>query len=307
MYNQEIKEKYLKDVSARNLTINAWFKAKFEQVEKFEKKNGVDLCEFHINEIVEYYKSLCSTSLNSLLFANSQFSLYTQWCISNGFCTDSQNHYLEVTNEVISLCINRGLAEAKYVTREELLHILNEGNGVNNPSDHFLILALFEGLGGKDLTNFVDMRPQAIDDNNIMHLADGRNIKISDKLKALAIESAETYALYGENGKVIPNVYYAADDPEIIKVTANSKHDSTANTRRFYVRLLRAKERIGCPAIDRYALIESGRLEMIRNMMKEQGITDPATCISRNRAELERVYGRIQSISQYINRFFPKQ
>lgn len=302
MYNEDRKLRYINESESRNLSIGPWFKTKFEQLEKFEKKNGVDAAEFNVSEIFEFYKSLCTTSYNTLLVTNSQLSYYTEWCIKNNYVQDNQNHYIEITNDMVHMCLNKGLADEKIVTREELLHLISD---LNNPSDQFLILGLFEGLGGKDNTNFCRMMLSDINSDKVISLKDGREIKMSDKLYALAVESAETYDIYSnDTGEKINNMRYVDYDEEIIKIPNNASEESIDKPRRIYIRLLRARESIGCAAIDRYALIESGRIERIKQLMEENNISDPGVCIAMNRKELERVWGHIQSVPQYVNRYF---
>ena len=52
---------------------------------------------------------------------------------------DNQNHYNEITPDLLITCINSGLAQASIVTRDELCDIIDH---MDNACDAFFILAL---------------------------------------------------------------------------------------------------------------------------------------------------------------------
>lgn len=300
MYNQEIKEKYLLEVTARNVNIKQWFICKFNQLEQFEIKNGVDASEFQIEEIIEYYKYLSTTSLNSLIVLNSQMGLYSEWCIKNNFTKDRQNHYYEINNDILQGCINPLMAKAKIIDRNDLIDIIDK---LPNYSDAFLILAIFEGLGGKDNTNLCDLKIEDFN-GNIVKLRDGREIEVSDKLLSLARLSVEEYNFYDREGNLSKTLKYSEDDDEIIKLMNNSKEDNLLNPRRFYIRLAKISQMLGNPGISRHPLNESGRIWFIRELFEGGKYPSINQCVYENKEKIEWRYGKIQSITQYLNRYF---
>lgn len=300
MYNETIKNKYIEEVVSRNINISKWFKKKFSQSELFENKNKTDINCFTIDEIVEFYKYLNTTSLNSLIVLNSQMSLYSDWCIEHGYSNDNINHFLEVSTDMLHKCLNTKLAESEIVDRKQIEDLIDE---LLNPGDKFLVLALFEGLGGKDNSNLCDLRLEDFD-GEYVHLRDGRTLKVSEKLRALAIDAAEEYKLYGFNGEESKSLTYAKTDPEIIKLICNSKIDNLMNPRRFYIRLLKIRDYLESPAIGRFELNESGRRDYIVELMNKGDYITVEDCIKDNREEIENRYNRIQSITQYVKRYF---
>ena len=109
MYNNERKEQYLRDIlsdkkNARNI------EKYFENVSDYEAGLGKDASAFSLPEIMLYYKSMQSHSLDYLLLVNSELRRYTQYCCSHGIETN-ENHYDELNAELISLCLNQHLQE----------------------------------------------------------------------------------------------------------------------------------------------------------------------------------------------------
>ena len=300
MYNESIKKKYIEEVVARNINIDQWFTKKFNQVEIFEIKNNTDISDFTIDEIIEFYKYINTTSLNSLIVLNSQMSLYSDWCIKNNYSRDNINHFLEITSDIIHKCLNTVLAKEEIISREKLEDYIDE---LPNYGDKFLVMALFEGLSGKDNSNLCDLRVEDFKGNTV-HLRDGRELEVSDKLRELAVEAAKEYKLYTFEGEESKSLSYAKTDEEIIKLISNSKIDNLMNPRRFYIRLIKIKDFLGSPAMGRFELNESGRKDMIQSLMKEKDYSTVEECIKQNKSKIEYRYNKIQSVPQYVKKYF---
>lgn len=266
-YNEVLKKQYLEIKEIENINAKKTIDVLFKRVAPFEERIDKDLYNFSTKEIVEFYKSLCTPSLDSLMIMNNQFKLYTAYALANSLVTDSQNHYEEMTNTILNNCINKSLAEAKIITREELLHILRSSD-VENVSDRFLSLALFEGICGKEACEFFDLTLDKFDlENQIVHLSTGRELKVSRQLIDWAIESAETYECNNSLSNI--DIKYAQWDERIIKVNYNSnkeKQNSAGYYRVLSRRLNKIIELTNCPAFGLGSLLESGRLEMIKKM-----------------------------------------
>lgn len=309
MYNHELKEQYISSSESRNLTIRVFLEKKFEQTEKFEKIYGTDICNFHIDQILEFYKSLCTTCYNSIAVLNSQLGLYTDWCLNNQLVTDHQNHFLEITADMMANCINKALAEAKKITREELRYIMED---IPNVSEQFLVLAIFEGICGEDYVDFKNLMPSDFNGNTVTLKNTNRVLQVSSELVSLGIDSAQTYETfsfadnYGDEPKDIKNLRYDGNDPSIIKRMSNA-HDDSWKSRIVYGRLYRIRDYTGAMSINRAALTESGRIEMIQKLMENGNYSSVLECISANRQAIEYRYGKIQSIKQYLNRYWGEQ
>ena len=204
MYNPERKQQYLLEVEQGNLaTITAYFKA----CEPIEEALDKDISCFNAKEIVGYYKSLSTASRLYLSTINSQLSLYTSWCQNNDFLPDRQNHFNEITLDMLEECVNSALITQQYITRERLLQIINENQFVN-VSTNFLILAIFEGIGGKNYSEITNLYPEDFSGDEIV-LSEYRHFPISKELKKLAIASANEYIFYQVINSITVNISYA--------------------------------------------------------------------------------------------------
>lgn len=298
MYNENFKLRYMEENEFRNASIKTNVDLLFRKIEPSEEKLNKDLYDFNVKEILDYYKSLCTPSLESLMIMNNQYKLYTAYAIREGLVKDNQNHYQEIDNVQLSNCINLGLAQAQIVTREDLLFILNSVY-VTNISDRFMCLALFEGLGGKMCEELTQLLPSNILPEGRVKLCTGREFNVSQQFVDWGLESAEEYEYYGEGrGKLN---YYMQDDPRCVKRFANSISEEPLRLYKSLVRRLnKVRESTMSQAIGVSTLQESGRLEMIRNLMEKDHLTLRQAIRDEN---VEYIYGRIPSIPRYCLRY----
>lgn len=295
MYNQDRKNQYILEIGSGNLAPITTY---FNSCEPIEEALGKDISCFNTKEIVGFYKSLSTPSRYYLSTINSQLSQYTSWCQNNGFLPDKQNHFNEISLSMLEECINRALLEDKYVSWTRLEKILKSNQFVN-PSSNFLVLALFEGICGKEYEEIRQLEPKDFDGKELI-LSDTRHFKVSDYLKDLARQSAQEY------------VYYQFDDMQRTRQFDRSDGRCYKNLSRtgdpsrenllIIARLKRLSEVFGYKFIHGRALLESGRIYMIKKLMKESG-DDVRTCILNNLEEIEMRYGRLQSVSSYCVKY----
>lgn len=301
MYNAELKNQYIKQSKTRNINIEMGVIPMFNKAEKMEIALQKDLKDFTVSEIIDFYNMCCTSSLESLMMINSHFKQYTAYCLARSLVKDNQNHYSEITSELLSTCLNYGLTKAKIITREELESLMSE---LHNPSDKFILLALFEGICGEEMSELVEIRKEDITGNEIQ-LASDRILEISKELKSLAYESADEYVYYAyKKDGDIKELYYAKDDPYVIKRMYNADVEASSKIKRqrLYSKVMRIKEYLGSSAIGKKQLMESGRIDMIKQLMKEQNLP-VFECIQRNRFEIEYRYGILTSISRYLLKY----
>ena len=152
MYNEEQKNRYI-NMRENEVVVNKFtLRSYFERSEVLEKKLDKDVCNFSVYDIYELHKILNMSSLSSLSMLNSNYSMYTQWCLQEGLVSDSQNHFLEITRENLSKCINKSLIQKKLVSREQILDWTS--HSLLNQMDQFILLSLFDFFKSK---NFCDI------------------------------------------------------------------------------------------------------------------------------------------------------
>lgn len=289
MYNQELKNRYIREKNKTATLPNNYLVCQFNKVGKFEKELGKDVHDFTVYEIIEYYKILNASSLEVLACLNSQFSQYTQWCLQESLVVDNQNHYLELNLEQMRGCLNKVLTDKKIVSREQVLVWCES---LPNPKDQFVILGLFEGLKGKDFCDFVNLRPQDIKGNTLV-LLDCRGIKVSDELIKYAEESiAETtyYSSSGNQTKTMPLV----DNGYVIKNYPNTKEGTSAfaKGRIIYNSIARSLKYVGVlEFMSANSIYESGKIWMIKKRAAELGISTKDYVYSNHIREVEEQFG----------------
>lgn len=266
MFNHELKRRFIEIRNNEATLPKGYLELQFRKVAVMEHKLQKDVSNFSFYDITEYYKTLNASSVNGLKVLNSQFSIYTDWCLKQNLVTDGQNHFLELRTEDYNNCINKALVKLSIFSREELLDLIYE---LPNPKDRFLILALFEGIKGKDFSDITLLKPEDIN-GNICTLASGKQIEISDDLKDIIIATiAEDtyYSMSGHMQKKIPLIdhgYIIKEYPNV-EVNAGTVYQSG---RRLYSSLQRAFEFLGVPHLKANDLYYSGIIHTIKTNAK---------------------------------------
>ncbi len=298
MYNEEYKRKYLNYLTETNKydkgseIIGTYFNLS----ETLEATLDKDVSNFTLEEIVSLYKSICTTSELYLASINSQLSQYCEWNRRQGLSIDNQNHFEEMTRELIYGCTNKNLFKSRYMSKSELLRYINRGI-LDNVSDEFLLVACFEGVCGTGYCELLNLYPQDIQGNTVT-LCTGRQLVVSDLFIRLANESAEEYEY--NIGKI---VYFDRDDHRCFKMFR--KNISDENRKLVIVRRFKKlKDSHGCEALGSKNLMESGRLDMIKNYMKENDCDFfKAMKDEKFKEAMEYRYGALQSIASYYRNF----
>ena len=303
MYNEELKRQYLEQANERYGQLNNLV-LYFGLTEDMEKKLGKDISQFSLVEITEFYKSLCTPSELYIGSINSQLSMYTRWCINQAIVPDNQNHFDEVNTEIYLMCVNKNVYRSYFITKDELLVLINGGK-IPNVSDAFMILAFFEGICGAGYEELLSIRPEDIAGNKIhLHGKKKRVLTISDKLIELAYESAETYQVYtGNNYETVRELEKGdARDTRCFKKFRTTA-DPTLEKYAVIKRIKKLQEYLGLNSIGSKSLLESGRMEMIKQRMKETGM-DAEHCLRDKafRVDLYYRYGALQNISVYCKK-----
>ena len=270
MYNGEIKLRYIEYKTDSTIMAEGSLERLFSKTERFETELGKDVSNFTYYEIVNMYKTWNESSFDTLQVNNSSLSLYTQWCLEQNLVIDAQNHFLEINKDVFLSCINGIVNDKKIVTREQVLKWARQ---LNNPSDGFIFLALFEGIKGEQYVELTSLKPSDFHDGKVT-LCTGRIIEISQELYNFAIEASQEdmYYPYGENKQPVKLL----EEDLIIKNYPNTfvTDDSFRAGRRLYNRIARCASAIG---ISDYmkgnAFYESGRIAFIKQRSEELGIS----------------------------------
>lgn len=297
MYNQEFKERYLDDNEYRSVNMRKYMMVQFEKTQSYEEMLGKDLYDFSVREILDYYTLLFSPSLETIMVLNNQLVSYARYALNNHLIKDCQNHFEEIDNDAIIKCINKGLFNLNIFTREQILTLA--GN-MQNPCEGFVLLAFFEGICGVQFSDIANLTMDNFRDGKV-YLPSGKVFEVSDELIRMAEESANemTYYSYCMDG-TIKEKLYKEGDKKIIKEMANTYATGAMRDRvRVYNRLAKISDVYGLPGVTSKALMESGRIEMIRGFMLQDQEYDIAEVYKKHKDEIVYRYGKIPSIPRY--------
>lgn len=272
MYNTEFKKRYLDENDYRSQKLVGYMGTQFEKVEYYERMLNKDLYDFTTKEIIEYYKMRCSTSVETLMVLNNQFQLYTQFAIENLVVADGQNHYEELNNEILNQCVNTVMLDRTVFTREQ---VVNVANNALNPCEAYIVLAVFEGISGDNsMSDLVNLTKENYKGNEV-YLPSGKVLSVSDELIKQMYKSADLYfyTTYRKNGDIC-EIPFKEDDDRIIKAMNNSYSENPSSAyRRVATRLKALAMANGCPEMTTRALIKSGRIDMIKRIMKKENLS----------------------------------
>lgn len=301
MFNVEYKMRYINEKTSESILPNGYLERQFKRVSDMENKLNKDVSNFTFYEIIEYYKLLNTMSIGILRVLNSQFSMYTQWCLQHNLVLDGQNHFLEVRTEDYNNCINKALLNSKIVDRNTILEWVDE---LQNPRDQFMLLGLFEGIKGKDFCELANLRPCDIN-GNTANLCTGRTIEISSELEEIiddCIKEQTYYSNTGKTEKTMPLI----DRGYIIKDYPNTRDDVSEfqRGRQIYKGLQRLFEYLGIyPIISANQISEAGKLDMVKRRSKELGINCADYVLSNNIKEVEEKYNCTIIRRNYIMKY----
>ena len=301
MYNAEYKERFISDREAEAILSKGYLECQFEKVSSMEERLEKDVSNFTFYEIIEYYKLINTHSMNVLQVLNSQFSLYTQWCLQNNLVNDGQNHFLEMRLEDYDKCVNKVLFNLKVVDKNTVLNWVGQ---LQNPRDQFILLGLFEGIKGKDFCELANLKPEDVN-GNIVKLCTGRTIEISNKLKHIIEECVEEVVYYsatGDRKKTMPLMnrgYVMKDYPN----TKDNVSDFQRG-RQVYNSTQRIMQYIGVyPSVSANQIYESGKLDMIKTQAAKYGINCTDYIYSEHINEVKEKYNCTILAKSYIIKY----
>lgn len=296
-YNESRKKEYLKWDSSRHTKRPAGsLERMFDRISRYEEQYERDVCDFSKTEIIKLYKSLNPSCISSLDVMHSNLRIYADWCLQNHLVEDNMNHFCEVERETFFGCINQARINLNTITYEEIQGFASD---MYNASDAFLLLAMFEGIKGKDYCELLNVKLSDFDlTTHTVKLCTGRVLPVSDKLLGFATIGAEdkSYYSFGEHPRAIS---FVENDDTIIKSFNNVKDTVTERQkgRRIYARLNRISRFLGIDGIRTNDIIRSGEIHFVNERCKELGISGHDYLFSDHVKELKERFG-IQSFAR---------
>lgn len=303
MYNEKVKQEYIDLNPNNNHQFHKVMTNYFNKAEDYERRVEKDLAEFTSSEIQGMYKSFATPSFNMLLIINNQFFNYGNWYLKKYGTKDNQNHYVEIRDDMLMNCVSYAAQKSTILSRQELLGIIKD---FKNPYEQFLYLALFEGLGGEKMSDFYDLKMKDFNGKKYTVKLPGRTLTISKELYHYAEQAADEYTIYNIMGDPTARGKLLETDDRIIKCSASTGYQTEDSERVAIVyRMLRKTKRYDFvpESLSATSLIESGRVDMVREVMERREIDNVDTAIRAERQGIETRYGHIPSIPKWILKY----
>lgn len=301
-YNEERKNAFIQErIDTVKISVPS-VKALFNETNLFETRYAKDCCEWTTTEIINFLKYLNSGAIDGLRYKLSTLKIYTDWCMNHFLVSDNQNHYLEITSNILMNCVNPIVVKNLRLSYDQMQSILES---LINPSDQFIMLALYEGINGFQCGEITSARIGMFDkDKKEMHTSEGRIIPVSDKLIGYAEESVDEYKYYTFSGDESNVLELYGDEDLIVKYFPNRVDTSPDKLRRgIHTRLKRMLDYCGLyKRINIKNIVESGRMHSIETVVKEKGMSGIEEFFTYPELiqDNEYIYGSIRNRKEYV-------
>lgn len=199
MYNEELKEGFIKDYMRSRVVAKTSLYSLFRKVEPYEQQLQKDCSEFAVEEILKMYNEFEARSHNVLLNYNVILKAYCTW----------KKHYHGLVNDISYENITTEMARElipdyakRVLSREEVTEIEDQ---LYNFTDQAIIEALFEGLSGNSMRDLTSIELRMIDQKaKQLVLPDGRVFDLTNRLCDLLVKACreEEYVCYGDTLRV---------------------------------------------------------------------------------------------------------
>ena len=281
-YNEDQKKAYIEYIKQQEIKLpmnylERMFTATCETEEDFKQ----DVSLFKKTDIEEMYRRISFSSLDTARNFHSQLRRYTNWCLGQARTMECVNHYAEQYN--LLEYVNPKAFRRKMISREELIEKCYK---LDNPCDQFALLAIFEGINGKEKCELVNMRLTDFNEDNTVNIVrdviidkvTGKKerrivpVKISEKLRNFAMESAEMKKYIVYSGRA----YILQDDPELIIKNFRSCRDDSSDLqkgRRLFFRLNKCLDNIGLSYLSLNGISDSGKISLMNEIAARENLT----------------------------------
>lgn len=314
MYNEERKQQYLHEKSATSVLAEN-LRTAMVLAETREKEYDRDMCEWTASEIESFFKYYSSTSVQTLVQLKNSLEGYTDWCVNNGLVRDNQNHYRDVTVEMLCNCIDLNGLKKTVMFRKDFL---KEIKSLPNFRDQFLLLGLYEGISSK----YIDQIKMSDFVRDIIVLPNGTKQTVSKELlhiAKLADEEVDCMSMgsrykdefgYTNPGSITSSARasfadsypYMDGDTLVRDVVAIRRPKANPRTgiALIGIRIRQCNKFLGVNWTIKN-IQESGRLQMILDLSKQFNTT-PEKCITdiNIRQIHESRFGKLQQVSSYL-------
>lgn len=274
LYNEEIKEKFLKQYPENTARSYRRVFVKSKTTEEMMKK---DLYEFNMDEIEYVAYELAPISFGAALTYGRIITSYITWAIEQGLRSNNINPLKTVRSSYFEKFVDKSLK--LYISDKELRRI--EDRCVN-AQDAVIFRLLFEGAGGKKYAELRNIKREDIDEeNNTIRLIDEdeqeRTIKFSDRAIDLALKACNQEVYYKKNGEPL-EAENLRSYTDLVKsnymlrasITKTDNYDRVDHPT-IYRRINLITELLGLNYLNAKNITKSGMIFMAKQLIEDEG------------------------------------
>lgn len=248
----------------------------FNKMESFENFYNKDCSVFTKEEIMNAFAGIGTFSISTLRGYKSLLTTYTDWAITTGIAVTGINGYtlLNSTEDLVK-CVGDDLNEYRLLTEEKLQEMLNN---ILNPSDQYLVLALYEGIRGEDYKELLNLHEEDIDiKNHKFYLRDtDRTVDVPAQLVHYALEAINTYdytACKTVGGRMVNANLDPSDVTPIKGRVSSSKTTTQTKVKRVARRIAKLKTFFDdAPEISVPRIYMAGFVNHVKEVMEKSNI-----------------------------------
>ena len=267
MYENEMKEGFIKDYMRSRVVAKTSLYSLFKKVRPYEEQLDKDCSRFTKDEIINMFTEFKAKSVYVLLNYNTILKAYCAWR-KHYHGLENNIAYEEINIEILKPCIAE--SANKLLTREEITEI---ENNLLNWTDRAIVEALWEGLSGNSMRDLVCIESNMIDhENKQLFLPDGRIFDLTDRLYEFLTKAfVETkYICYGKNIRVKDlngyNKLYKERD------NAHALDSDDKFFRWVYRKVMNFRDYLGIQGLTMKNISTSGMAHYLRIGMEETGL-----------------------------------
>ena len=303
LYHPDLKIRFIEENYPNSEMTKRTVLYDFRKSAVVEKIFDKDICIMNINEINEVAKILGYITINAVQASLSRFSVYIDWCMSNGLRGGYENNTNNVAIFMKTQDLSKFVAKLKnsyrYITKKEIYDAVDI---LKNYVDKALLLAPYDGIAGEKLCELTTLTKDNINfDTSQVTLTDAdgkrRTKFISKKLIHILnyADSQEEYVAFNTSRKRT-----LAKTPYIIRSVENSNVGTkgVVSYSSLCSKLSKIRKVTGLNHITIQSIQDSGQINRVIELTKQYNLPKPTDDIFRI---LQRPDEYNLSMNQYYN------
>ncbi|MGN7942012.1 phage lytic cycle repressor MrpR family protein [Metabacillus sp. 22489] len=271
-YNQQIKVEFLSTYPEPTQHVYSRVFIFSKEIEDIVEK---DLYDFSLGQIEKVMTKLNPLTGSSARTYGRVISSYLSWCKNQRYMK-GENPLKDIGNDWFSNFVDE--TKKIFISSNELEDM--EQNLVNY-QDKVILRLIFEGIGGYQLSEILNLTPNDINEkNNVLRLKDDkyglRDVEVSDKCIENLYKASEEKVYYMKNGeskgkRSIVDLVHSEFIIKAKKVRTVGLSDGRADRHLIYRSISMISEYFDLPYLTPKNIEKSGMIKMAKDILEKEG------------------------------------